>query len=255
MAVGLLVLWIALLSLLYVKQRAIALKATLIMGMIGLLALGYGYPTGYLLRSLQAGFMANHDEWQHDNIILLLGAGVEEIDAATPEVHMFGYSRVAKAASLYRSCKDSDNHCVVLVSGGDPVGAGVSEAAVYAAALQSLGVTASDLALETQSKNTWENAKFSSHLIARMPASHLVLVSSATHLRRSALYARHFGLKPDALVRADYLRTVHHTLPQAYNLLAFDLAFHEYMGIVRFHVYERLGWNGESVEPKLKTLY
>jgi uncharacterized SAM-binding protein YcdF (DUF218 family) len=255
MVVTLLILWIACLAVLVYTCRKRGLKITFVTGVVLLLALGYGVPTTYMLESLQSGSAFTHSDWKARNVILLLGGGAEKVSAERAEVQTFGYSRIVKAAALYRDCKASGNQCLLLVSGGDPLHLGISEAALYSAVLESIGVPHDDLMLESQSHNTWENAKFSAQLIATMPPSHVVLVSAATHLQRSALYAAHFGLKPDALVRSDYVNVASHSLPQAYNLLLFDLVMHERLGIWRFHVYNALGWNGDAVEVQLKTVY
>jgi uncharacterized SAM-binding protein YcdF (DUF218 family) len=76
----------------------------------------------------------------------------------------------------------------------------------------------------------------------------VVLVTSGLHLRRSILYFSHFGVH--ALpARADYVRAAMSPLPVTYNFLLMDLALHEYAGLVRYRVYEMLGWNIKARNP------
>jgi hypothetical protein len=35
-------------------------------------------------------------------------------------------------------------------------------------------------------------------------------------------------------------------LPQSFNFVFMDLALHEYAGLVRYRVYEMLGWNNQA---------
>ena len=50
-------------------------------------------------------------------------------------------------------------------------------------------------------------------------------------------------------VRADYAHARVTLLPQALNVLMADLAIHEYLGVLRYHVYNWLGWNVQAVKP------
>ena len=69
-----------------------------------------------------------------------------------------------------------------------------------------------------------------------------MLVSSGVHVRRATLYFSHF-LDHVTAVRADYLQPILASVPLGYNIALTDLALHEYAGIARYHVYQRLGWN------------
>jgi len=77
---------------------------------------------------------------------------------------------------------------------------------------------------------------------------HLVLVSSGIHVRRAALYFSHFGVHA-LVVRGDYVRASLGVLPNSWNFLLLDLALHEYIGILRYHVYNLLGWNAPAARP------
>ncbi len=74
------------------------------------------------------------------------------------------------------------------------------------------------------------------------------LVSSGIHLRRSVLYFTHFGVAAQP-VRADYVSAMMSPIPLSYNFLVADLALHEYAGVVRYFVYQRMGWNVRAKRP------
>jgi uncharacterized SAM-binding protein YcdF (DUF218 family) len=213
-----------------------------------LLATGCGLLPAWLLRGLQAPY-GRHPAvaWAPRSAIVLLGAGtVRTPDGVEPTV--FAHGRIDQALALYRECKASGNDCKLEVSGGDALHTGRSEAVVYGALLQRLGVPASDLLLEPRSMNTWQNAEFSAPLLRAYGARYVVLVSSALHLRRASLYFGHFGIVATP-VRGDWLKAYVGWWPQSWNFTVADAALHEYVGVLRFHVYNAMGWNARVTQP------
>ncbi len=103
--------------------------------------------------------------------------------------------------------------------------------------------------LEGRSLNTWQNAQYCAAWLAEHPQDQVVLVTSGFHLRRGALYFAHFGIRT-LPVRADYVGAQFSLLPQAYNFLALDLALHEYAGLLRYRLYNVLGWNIAAQAPR-----
>ncbi|TAN16920.1 MULTISPECIES: YdcF family protein [Rhodanobacter] len=215
-----------------------------------LLAVGCGPLPIWLLAQLQSGPAAAVPiDWGQRNAIVLLGAGtVRAAGSGEVEASLFAYGRIGKAAELYRACRRAGRECKVEVSGGDALGLGRPEAAVYADDLQRLGVDAADLLLDSRSMNTWQNAQFSSPLLKAYGADRVLLVSSAYHLRRSTLYFAHFGIHAIP-VPADHVDGVLSWLPLSYNFAMADVALHEYSGIVRYHVYNAMGWNVRATQP------
>lgn len=215
-----------------------------------LLAAGCGPLPIWLLARLQSNHAASAPiEWGQRNAIVLLGAGtVRAAGSGEVEASLFAYGRIGKAAELYRACRRAGRECKVEVSGGDALGRGRSEAAVYADDLQRLGVDAADLLLEPRSMNTWQNAQFSGPLLKAYGADRVLLVSSAYHLRRATLYFAHFGIRATP-VPADHVDGVLSWLPLSYNFAMADLALHEYSGIVRYRVYNAMGWNVQPTRP------
>lgn len=215
-----------------------------IISIILFLAIGCGPVPAWLLGYLQSAYdVKPMIEWDKRNAIVLLGAGTEKIvSTGLIEPGIFSYGRIVEAAILYNDCRKTEANCKIIVSGGDPQHNGSSEASVYKSTLIQIGVDATDIFLESDSKNTWQNAQFTSVMLRQYDANRVFLVSSSVHLRRSMLYFTHFGIDPIP-VRADYLRVILSLLPLSYNLEIMDFTIHEYGGIARYHAYNALGWN------------
>jgi uncharacterized SAM-binding protein YcdF (DUF218 family) len=75
-----------------------------------------------------------------------------------------------------------------------------------------------------------------------------VLVTSGIHLQRSLLYFAHFGIAPQP-VAGDWVRANSLFVPVAWNFVLADLTLHEYLGILRYRVYNMLGWNAPKAPP------
>jgi uncharacterized SAM-binding protein YcdF (DUF218 family) len=214
------------------------------------LAIGCGVVPRQMLQNLQAGYPDELTQaWRPRAAIVVLGGGIQQ----TPDTHQlqvgpFVYSRIVKGLELYRQCKHAGGACVVILSGGDPEKLGNSEARVYAELLQRLGADSADIVVEGNSMNTWQNAQFCAAWLAAHPQDQVVLVSSGLHVRRGVLYFSHFGVHA-AGVRADYEKAPLLPVPLALNFLLTDLALHEYAGLVRYHVYQYMGWNVQAQRP------
>jgi uncharacterized SAM-binding protein YcdF (DUF218 family) len=234
----------ALLAALKLKRTSLVLHAVAI---VAFLLAGSGVLANWLLGNLQGGLPTRHGQWGTANAIVLLGAGSEMTDQG-PELGVFSYGRLVAAYELYRSCKSRAEDCRILASGGDTRGFGKSEAELYAEALERLGAARADLIVEGRSMNTWQNAQFTAEILAGQQPDQVVLVTSGLHVRRSVLYFSHFGVRPVG-VRADYAHARVSLLPQAINIMLADVAIHEYLGVLRYHVYNRLGWNVRAVQP------
>lgn len=213
------------------------------------LAVGCGVVPQWLLQRLQAPYLARPAiEWGDRDVIVLLGAGAEKIgESASVEPAVFAYPRILEAGQLYHDCRRATAHCKLVVSGGDARNTGVAEASVYQGMLTDIGVDIDDIVLESKSLNTYQNAQLTSDILASLDAQRVLLVTSGIHLARSVLYFTHFGV-PTTPVRADHLSARISILPNAYNFAVTDFALNEYIGFVRYRLYNKFGWNSR---PKL----
>jgi uncharacterized SAM-binding protein YcdF (DUF218 family) len=117
--------------------------------------------------------------------------------------------------------------------------------ASYRRALRNLGVGDSEVVEEDQGLNTYQHARNISEIVKTYPAGTVCLVTSALHMKRALLYFGAFGLRPNPFP-SDYIHIPRLLLPLGYNFAVADIALHQYIGIVRFHIYEALGLNRRS---------
>ena len=175
--------------------------------------------------------------------IVLLGGGVDG-RATSPEqiayLHSAGYKRTVKASDLALASPDAP----VYVSGG--IYRDVAEAEVMAHLLRRLGVPSAQLRLETESANTFENAKLVAKLMGEEvdgEARTIRLVTSAVHMPRAAAVFEAVGLRVCA-VPAEYvgLKQVPWMalLPQSSALVKTAAFSHELIGWVFYKLSGRL---------------
>lgn len=231
-------------------------KLNLLIGLIALLSfllIGNGFIPFYLLKSLQIYKEPQVIKWKQSNAIVVLGAGTSKptgSDKTKPS--LMSFSRITMAAALYRHCKINSSHCDIIISGGDPQHNGKTEAATYRETLMELGINSSDIQLEPNSKNTFQNAKFTSALLKQQPSRQVLLISSGLTLKRALLYFSYFNIHPIP-VPSDFITITFTKLPLAYNLAINDFAVHEIIGISRFYIYNFFRWNEKKSLP-IKTV-
>lgn len=206
--------------------------------------IGTGIIPGYLLNNLQTQYEGKNEvHWSGSNAIVLLGAGTQFIEANNSfEPTFFSFGRIHESAAQYYDCAKTESICKIIISGGDAQGNGVTEADIYQKELLRLNIPSKDIVLEADSVNTWKNAQFTSVLINQQQADTVVLVSSGLHMKRSQLYFSHFGINT-LPIRADYMDAKYSLIPLWYNFAATDFALHEYMGVLRYYIYNFMEWN------------
>jgi uncharacterized SAM-binding protein YcdF (DUF218 family) len=171
-------------------------------------------------------------------IIVLGGAIVDEITQARHEISFGeGAGRLTEAAMLARRYPDAR---LVYTGGGNSlVGAPSSEAEDAKKMFVALGIAPERIQLETRSRNTDENARFTRDLVAPKPDETWLLVTSAYHMPRSMGLFRHNGFKVVAYP-VDY-----HTYGDSQDwwprdapsgLRLFDIALHEWVGLLAYRL-------------------
>lgn len=203
-----------------------------------------------LLDRLQIPFSNQREPvWGVSNAIVLLGSGTVKIPSTEHVIPgPLSYARINTAASLYFNCQREGGRCVIIVSGGDAVKTGASEAEVYQKNLIQLGIPTDGIIMENRSMNTYQNAQFTVPILKQGKFDKVILVTSALHLQRSIQYFLHFGMNT-LPYPAGFVTARVSVWPSAANLMLTELAFHEYAGIVRLHMYDMFGWNSHSSSP------
>jgi len=249
MSQGVLGVLLLLALLLIWRGRRRGAMAVLLLALAGAWAVGCWPVPQWMLDGLQNRYADQASgTWAARNAIVVLGAGTTRDATGKAETPIYAFGRIAHALALYQQCHASGNDCKLLVSGGDPMRNGRSEASVYGDLLMAMGLPQADLIEEGRSHNTWQNAQFSRPLLQAYHPQRLLLVTSGMHMRRALLYFGHFGMQPEP-VRGDLLRAQRGWLPTAWNAALFDLALHEYIGALQYRVYNLMGWNVPPQAP------
>jgi len=149
--------------------------------------------------------------------------------------------RILHTARLYRAGKAP----LVIVSGGtNPRWGGLAEGPFTARLLVEWGVSPDDIAMESGSTTTYENALDSARIISERGLGRVLLVTSALHMPRSLITFQSAGV--DAIPAAtdhqnepNQLGTLRKWLPRSSALDQTTLAVHEYLGML---VYRWRGW-------------
>jgi len=150
--------------------------------------------------------------------------------------------RVLHAARLFRAGKAK----AILVSGGNLpwLSASKPEAALISDLLVELGVPRSAIVLETESRNTRENALNSAAMISARNWKTALLVTSAAHMPRAVAVFRRAGIDAipavtDIRVTDPLFESVLDFLPDVGALARTTDAMKEYLGLL---VYRMRGW-------------
>jgi uncharacterized SAM-binding protein YcdF (DUF218 family) len=177
------------------------------------------------------------EEMPAGDAIVVLGGGMESTFPRLPYADMNGAAdRLWHAARLYKAGKAP---MVILSGAWDDVSS--------RPLLLDLGVPAAAIRVETASRNTSENARFTAALLQETRARRVLLVTSAWHMRRSQLLFAHTGV--DAIPAAtDYEATIARARPDRWgvpNLLPSPDALNRNTGVLKEYIGYwvcRLGW-------------
>jgi len=147
--------------------------------------------------------------------------------------------RIWRGASLYQQGKAP----LLILSGGTTLEGALPEATLMSHKLTAIGIPQAAMLLEADSRTTRENAQYTKALLEERRIRHVLLVTSAAHMRRAA---RLFGAQ-GVVVTA--VPTDHQTplmvgpvpgwLPTVDRLARTTRAIHEW---VAYWIYERLGY-------------
>jgi uncharacterized SAM-binding protein YcdF (DUF218 family) len=147
---------------------------------------------------------------------------------ANSQISAGALGRVVEGVRLYQTIPGSK----LLLSGGaffDPV----PEAEVMARIAVLLGVKPQDIRLETDSRDTTDEAEIIAKMIGR---EKFILVTAAVHMPRSMALFKKRGMQPipaptDFLVREGPRPTPGRFFPYASSLSGVETAWHEYLGM------------------------
>lgn len=128
----------------------------------------------------------------HAQAIVVLGGTLTPPSGKSTEINLGRAGRVWYAAKLFHAGKAP---LVLLSGGGDLERQAFSEARAMAVFSHDLGVPAQAIVLEETSRNTRDNAAFSSASLKARGIEHILLVTSALHMPRALALFKAQGLQ------------------------------------------------------------
>jgi uncharacterized SAM-binding protein YcdF (DUF218 family) len=225
------------LCLLWFTRRQRTGKVLILMATIGLLGLSCAAISGKLLRPIEQEYPPmistadNGATRQAPRYIVVLGAG-HRSDPNLPATSKLTHATLARLVEGIRLHKEIPGSKLVL-SGGEALGSG-TDAEAMAELARSLGVKQQDLILESESKDTEDEARLLEPIVKTDP---FILVTSAYHMKRSVSLMRKLGLNPipaptDHLAIGEANTQVADLFPDSRGLTKSERAVHEYLGII-----------------------
>ncbi|MEO3429836.1 YdcF family protein [Pelagibius sp. CAU 1746] len=194
------------------------------------------------LRSLENRFPADQANPGTVAGIIVLGGATDSgaVAAARGQVGLNGNAeRLTTAVALHRIMPDR----AIIVSGfsGRLQPSGWNEAEITRRFFEQLGVAMSKVRFEAQSRNTAENARFTTGLIGRDGAAGArpwLLITSAAHMPRAVASFRAYGL-PIVPYAVDYRTEPRHVVwPRDIggSLSLAEMALHEWLGLAVYFI-------------------
>jgi uncharacterized SAM-binding protein YcdF (DUF218 family) len=237
---GVLVAVLAAVVWVYARPKSRAARAFL-----GFVAVGYTLVSVYAVshtveRWIGAPFhpLTRADVPPGRSVVVLLGSGnyrrQDWSGAKLSVLDPIGLERTLEAARVYRLVEPD----FVISSGGliepdsaeDPSGETMREALVR------LGVPPDRIIVERTSSNTREEAQLVAAMLPSMGVQHVILVTSAIHMRRAAGMFRAVGIEviPAIARQPDYLNPAFRFLPTETGLRTGALVVHELAGLTYY---------------------
>ena len=163
------------------------------------LALSSPLGSGLLARTLTGGYrpVASATEAGGAKAVVLLGSGSVNLRASGHQLSSVTFDaglRVLEAARLFELLGSP----IVIASGGvtERDGAAAPESIALQRALVDVGVPVDRIVLESESKNTRDEAVIVKRMLAERGLTEFVLVTSPLHMRRSMMTFEREGMHP-----------------------------------------------------------
>lgn len=188
--------------------------------------------SNYLMRGLESEFYIPKSV--KGDVLLLLGGGI--IDNV-PDFSGYGIPTDAMVGRIVTAVRLQKNLNVpIIVSGGKSYRNSSSEAFIAKRFLVDIGVEEGQIVMEEKSRDTYENAKYIREICRREDYKNPVLITSASHMKRSLLAFKKIGINVRPYPANFKTKSIneygwHSYLPRSSSLDNTSAAFHEYLGI------------------------
>lgn len=220
--------------LFYMFRKKAAGRWCLLCLTLALYALSIAPVSRLLLQPLELAYVQPAAAGLPGDVVVLLGGGAR---AGVRDVDGTGQTGSAAANRLLTAVRVQKAKAVpIILSGGAVFPGDADEAAIEKRVLLSLGVAEKDIYLDEKSRNTAENAQYTSALCRDHGWQHPVVVTSAFHMPRAIRFFEREGLAPihypcDYRSDIETVVTAFSFIPQSYVLYQSCLAINEYVGL------------------------
>ncbi|MGE0232666.1 MAG: YdcF family protein [Flavobacteriaceae bacterium] len=229
-------------ALLFTRMRRTARVLTLIAA-LGIVAGGFMPVANWLMWPLEQRFPLLREEGKVDGIILL-GGFLDTTTGAT--IGTVEFNEAADRFVAFAALARRHPQARLIVSGGTNtlITEDVAEAPEAVRAASSLGIDPARIIVESESRDTYENAVYSRRVADPAPGERWLLVTSAYHMPRAVGCFRKAGFDVVA-VPVDH-RVTAAALTRTFNeasggLARLDEAVREWIGLVAYRLTGRTG--------------
>ena len=193
--------------------------------------------SNFLMKGLESEFQIPKNV-KGDVIVLLGGGSLKNVPDFSgygiPTDRMLG--RIVTAVRLQKHLD-----IPIIISSGKVYKNSISGAFIAKRFLIDLGVKEGQIVIEDKSRDTFENAKYTREIFLRNGYKNPILVTSASHLKRSLLAFRKVGfdiMPYPTNFRSMRIRNYHlySYLPHSSSLMTTSIALHEYLGILFYNL-------------------
>jgi uncharacterized SAM-binding protein YcdF (DUF218 family) len=220
------------------KARARMGRRVLICGLLALFIAGLSPLGNWLMVPLEGRFTRTNIAGGAPvtGIIILGGAG-DQMSDPPREIAPLNEAaeRLTEAVALSRHLPQAR---IVFSGGSGPLfGTELPEAAIATQLLQAMGVAKERITLEERSRDTFENAVFTTQLLAPQPHQRWVLITSGWHMPRAIGCFRRAGFDVEPWP-VDFRTSSHYDLELqrsiSEGLRKVDFVIHEYVGLLMY---------------------
>jgi uncharacterized SAM-binding protein YcdF (DUF218 family) len=186
----------------------------------------------FLIRGLESEFSIPKNV--KGDVLILLGGGI--IDNV-PDFSGYGIPTDRMVGRIVTAVRLQKNlNIPIIVSGGKAIKNRSSEALIAKRFLIDLGVEKGQIVIEEKSRDTYENAKHVREICLRNDYKNPILITSASHMKRSLLSFKKIGtdvMPYPANFKSKSINEYgwYNYLPRSSSLGKTSAAFHEYLGI------------------------
>jgi len=222
------------------SKRKLLQKAgwySILLGVLALLVFSLNPVSNLLVYSLECRYAPiSAEDLGAIDVLVVLGRGVHPSGGLRAEAELDGpgYSRWYNGVTMFRE----SNAGLLAFCGGPTWKDAESEAELMKAMAVRMGVPANKILIETESRDTRENAAGLARLLPAKQGRRIGLVTSATHMLRSdKVFRRQFPNDVIVPIPVNYTYapfdwTPETFVPRATALVKSTVALHEWIGII-----------------------